>query len=181
MTQTGTVNAFHAAAGDIGASLGNCLANINKYPSRKAFLKDFGQCAAVSGSITMLAQQMPIVGQLVALGGFGYFTMKIYSSETASELGKSNQMNKLVISTTANIGSGIGGAIIGQALIPIPLLGALIGGFLGGLVGGASSSVFLDYMSEKRFAKLFDDLIALQQKGHWQYTDELLNSIGMSK
>ena len=60
-------------------------------------------------------------------------------------------MNKLMISTTANIGSGIGGAIIGQALIPIPFLGALIGGIVGGIIGGTSSSKLLEYMTEKRF------------------------------
>jgi hypothetical protein len=33
------------------------------------------------------------------------------------------------------IGSGIIGASVGQALIPVPVLGALIGGLVGGFVG----------------------------------------------
>ena len=46
---------FQTAVGDIGASLGICLANINKYESKKEFLKDFGSTAAISGSISYLA------------------------------------------------------------------------------------------------------------------------------
>ncbi|CAD8053938.1 unnamed protein product [Paramecium sonneborni] len=172
---------FSSAAGDIGASLGNCLANINKYHSRKEFLVDFGQTAVVSGSLTYIATQMPVIGQLFALGAFGYFTAKIYSNESSSQKSKNTQLNKLLISTTANVGSGLSGALIGQALIPVPIFGALIGGFIGGLLGGASSSMILEYMSEQRFQNLFELIQFKQENGHWEYSDEYLNQLGLSK
>jgi hypothetical protein len=73
------------AAGDIGTSLGYCLANINRYTSKKEFFKDFGTMAAMNGSITYLAMNMPVIGKLVAIGGFGYFAMKIYKNDSASK------------------------------------------------------------------------------------------------
>lgn len=137
-----------SAAGDIGSSLGYCLANINRYTCKRAFLKDFGTTAAINGSITYLFLNMPLVGKLVAIGGFGYFAMKIYNNQSASEGSKKAQLSKLLIGTGTGIGTSLGGALVGQALIPIPILGALVGGFIGGLVGGTSSAVIFEYMNE---------------------------------
>lgn len=50
------------AACDVGATLGYCLANINRYQSKKEFFKDFGTMAAMNGSITYLALTVPILG-----------------------------------------------------------------------------------------------------------------------
>ena len=77
-----------STSGDIGSSLGYCLANINRYSCKKEFLKDFGSNAAINGSITYLILNMPIIGKLVAIGGFGYFAMKIYNNSTASRESK---------------------------------------------------------------------------------------------
>lgn len=41
--------------------------------------------------------------------------------------------------TTVTVGSSIAGAITGQMLIPIPVVGALIGSVIGGLIGDKSS------------------------------------------
>lgn len=176
-----TVGVMTTAAGDIGSSLGYCLANINKYSSRKEFLKDFGSTAAINGSMTFLIMQMPLVGKIVAVGGFGYFTYRIYVNESASKGSKVTQFNKLLISTTTGLGSSIGGAIIGQALIPIPLLGALVGGFIGGLVGGTSTSALFDYMNDKKASEIVMKLeFAQAEDGSWNDL-ALIDLLGLNK
>lgn len=45
---------LHSAVTELGASLGYCLANINKYQNTSEFLADFGYIAAINGSITYL-------------------------------------------------------------------------------------------------------------------------------
>lgn len=149
------------AAGDVGSSLGYCLANINRYSSKRAFLKDFGSTAAVNGSITYLVMYMPLLGQLLAVGGFGYFAMKIWKNETASAESKKAQFNKLLIGTGTGVGASVGGALVGQALIPVPILGAFIGGFIGGLLGGTTTAIVFEMMNEKKSRELTASLEAL--------------------
>jgi phage tail tape-measure protein len=91
---------------------------------------------------------MPIIGNLIAVGGFGYFASKIYANESMSSESKGRAFEKLLLGTGAGVGSSIGGAVVGSVLIPIPVLGALIGGFIGGLVGGTSTSILFEYMNE---------------------------------
>jgi hypothetical protein len=131
------------AAGDIGGSLGYCLANIDRYESRSHFLTHFGIIATINGTMTYLFLTMPLIGQLIALGGLGALTLRIYLSNTASSQAKNSQMTKMVMGTSAWICSCIGGAMLGQYLIPVPILGALIGGFIGGLVAGLSSAYLI--------------------------------------
>jgi hypothetical protein len=64
------------------------LANINKYKSKKEFVKDFGQTAAINGSLSYLIFNMPVMGKLIAVGGFGYFAFRIYKNKNSSKKSK---------------------------------------------------------------------------------------------
>lgn len=44
-------------------------------------------------------------------------------------------MTGFIIKTGATVGTSIVGAIVGQALIPIPVVGALFGTVIGGMIG----------------------------------------------
>ncbi len=44
-------------------------------------------------------------------------------------------MSSVAITTTTIIGSSITGALVGQALIPIPVFGAFVGSVIGGYLG----------------------------------------------
>ncbi|GHS06885.1 hypothetical protein VN0802_06750 [Helicobacter pylori] len=65
-----------------------------------------------------------------------YFSRKIDGVECLKELGKAN----------ATLISGGAMAVAGQALIPIPVVGALIGGF----VGAALSETFFNILTSKK-------------------------------
>ena len=54
----------------IGGSLGNCLADLNKYHSFESFLVDFSKKAFVSTSLNMLVANMPVMGYVLVVGGF---------------------------------------------------------------------------------------------------------------
>lgn len=43
----------------------------------------------MNGSITYIMMQMPLIGNLITVGGFGYFVFKIFKNPTA------NQKNKI--------------------------------------------------------------------------------------
>ena len=88
-------------------------------------------------------------------------------------------MNKLVIGTTANIGSGIGGALIGQALIPVPIVGALIGGMIGGFLGGVSGNKYCEFITQKKYQDIYDKLKDSFNK-HWEYSEGLVDYLGIS-
>ena len=49
----------------------------------------------------------------------------------------------MLFSGGATIGTGIGGIVIGQMLIPIPVIGAFIGGIVGSFIGSLTSSSIL--------------------------------------
>jgi hypothetical protein len=51
-----------SSSGDVGASLGVCLANMDRYSSNEEFMKDFGSTAAINGSISYLVADLPLVG-----------------------------------------------------------------------------------------------------------------------
>ncbi len=48
---------------------------------------------------------------------------------------KIKDFGSLAVVASASIGSSIAGGIIGQMLIPVPVLGALIGTAIGGFLG----------------------------------------------
>ena len=45
------------------------------------------------------------------------------------------QVKKTVFKSSIKIAAGATGSIIGQAVIPVPVLGGLVGGFCGSLIG----------------------------------------------
>jgi hypothetical protein len=59
----------------------------------------------------------------------------VLKNKIASNEKKFSNFGKIAIGTGATFGSSVTGGIIGQTLIPIPLLGAFIGGLIGGIIG----------------------------------------------
>ena len=60
----------------------------------------------------------------------------------------------VMIGTTTTVGSSILGALTGQALIPIPIVGALIGGVIGGFLGDKGGKHINSWMTQKSFLKI---------------------------
>lgn len=53
----------------------------------------------------------------------------------------------MVLGTGSTFTASLSGALIGQAAIPIPLLGAFIGGIIGGVVGSKSSNFMISKLN----------------------------------
>mgnify|MGYP001022666056 CR=1 FL=1 len=96
------------------------------------------------------------------------FSRHISSHQKKDAIARS--LTKISLSFT----SGITVAILGQILIPIPVVGALIGGFLGGLVGGAIGDKIEHYKRGEReridLERLALNLVdAINQQGFWDF------------
>lgn len=98
---------------EVGASLGYCLANINKYNNTSEFLADFGYIAAVNGSITYLISSIPIFGTLLLVGGMGYTTLTLYSNKTANLKSKMSKVGYMALNAGSTIGGTVTGSLIG--------------------------------------------------------------------
>ena len=54
----------------IGGSLGNCLADLNKYDSFQSFFTDFSKNAVISTSLNFVVSNIPLIGYILVTGGF---------------------------------------------------------------------------------------------------------------
>ncbi len=79
-----------------------------------------------------------------------YFSGKIDETELCKQLGRTN----------TSLLSGGAMALAGQALIPIPVVGALIGGF----VGAALSEAFFNALNSKKVELAHQDRIEIEKK-----------------
>ena len=76
-------------------------------------------------------------------------------------------------------GVGIGGAVIGQILIPIPIVGAIIGGFVGGIIGAMFSPPFSELKSQCRsqvatsMNEYFNRMVTVIEQDVDQYMDRV--------
>ena len=59
----------------------------------------------------------------------------------------------MAICTTTTAGSTVAGALIGQSMIPIPVVGALIGSVVGGYFGDKGGKKISNYLDEKRLTE----------------------------
>ena len=56
------------------------------------------------------------------------------------------------------IGMSVGGAVLGQMAIPVPVVGAVIGGFVGGFVGGISTATLVEQFKQSKNKKTIEYL-----------------------
>ncbi|KAL4449739.1 hypothetical protein ABPG74_008112 [Tetrahymena malaccensis] len=172
---------INSAAGDLGSSLGYCLANINKYQSTTDFLKDFGKIATINGSITYIVQKLPIVGTLLMIGGLGFSTYQLYQNKVANSKSKMGQIGKMALGTGSTITASFSGALIGQAVIPVPILGAFIGGVIGGIIGGTSSNYAIQMLNKSKFDLMIQKIEkSIHPQGYWEYSRDMLNRLGIT-
>lgn len=59
-----------------------------------------------------------------------------------------------MINTTTTVGTSIFGAVAGQILIPVPILGAFIGGVIGGLIGDKGGKQINSIIQKKKFVEI---------------------------
>ena len=71
----------------------------------------------------------------MAAGSFTHAFYRIFSNRFSTDGKKIAELGGFVVKAGATIGSSIVGAFVGQALIPVPVVGALFGTVVGGLLG----------------------------------------------
>jgi hypothetical protein len=172
-----TVNYFST----VGGSLGRCLADINKYESVGDFVFDLSKRSVISGGFNYVATQVPLVGILFVTGGFSYTLFGIFSKEHTTNTKKFQQVGYVTFDVASTIGTGLLGAAIGQALIPVPFLGAFVGAMVGGFVGEMSGKAFINFLESRRFEKMISELYrTMQPAGYWDVTEETLDIIDLN-
>ncbi|WRF71445.1 hypothetical protein FNE43_03655 [Helicobacter pylori] len=102
--------------------------------SANKIIQSLGKGSAPTIIVSVVATNATILGR--------YFSGKIDKTELLKQLGKAN---------TTLISSGVM-AVAGQALIPIPVVGALVGGFVGAILSETCFNAFLKDREEAKLA-----------------------------
>jgi phage tail tape-measure protein len=63
-----------------------------------------------------------------------------------------------MLKTSTTVGTSILGAITGQMLIPIPIVGALIGSVIGGFIGDRGGKQVSSWFEKKKFLETINYL-----------------------
>ncbi len=108
---------------------------MKRYNSPSDFFKDLSKRAILSKSLEEIMMVIPIVGFLIVAGSFTKAFYEIFSNHFSTDSKKLTEITGFVIKTGATVGTSILGAFVGQALIPIPVVGALVGTVVGGFLG----------------------------------------------
>lgn len=141
---------------------------MKKYTEAADFFRDLSQRAVLAKSIQEIMQTFPIVGFLMAAGSFGRAFYQIFSNKFSTDSKKLAQITGFTIKTGATIGTSILGAFVGQALIPVPVVGALVGTVVGGLLGERGCREVTSMISSVKFENMIDYLErTIIQHNHW--------------
>jgi len=115
--------------------VGRCLFLMKNYAQPSDFFKDFSKRAILSKSIDQIMLALPIVGFFLAAGTFAKEFYRIFSNHFSTDSKKFAEVTGFLIKTGATVGSSLLGGLVGQILIPIPVVGALLGTVIGGMLG----------------------------------------------
>lgn len=118
--------------GSIGAGIG-CLIVDSTDPKLpwKEKLRRAGFSTFQTGLVGA-AMRIPVVGFLIQQGLIAYAVGSTASNKVLCTEQKAKNLGHIGVQGSM----GIGGAVAGQILIPIPVLGAVIGGTIGGVAMG---------------------------------------------
>lgn len=117
------------------SSLGRLLEDlVFTSKSLKDCLERFGSDAE-NDMTNFVILQIPLVGGTIYTALEFYGLGKIVTSENISDGVKSEEIFKTVTRVSMSIGTAVTGGIVGQILIPVPVVGALVGSVVGGAIG----------------------------------------------
>lgn len=122
--------------------------------------------------------QIPIVGYMIFAGTFSASFYRIFSNRFSTEKKKLQELGGFMLSTSTTVGSSLLGAITGQMLIPIPVVGALIGSVVGGLIGEKGGRQLNSWLEKKKFLETVRYLRAAQvDQEHWLCTPDFYKAL----
>ena len=138
--------------------IGRCLFLMKQYHQPSDFFKDFSKRAILSKSIDQIMLALPIIGFFIAAGTFAVEFYRIFSNHYSTDTKKLAELTGFLIKTGTTIGSSIIGAMVGQTLIPIPVVGALLGTVVGGMIGDRGWREVRSIIQQKKLRKVIDYL-----------------------
>lgn len=141
------------AGGSIGAGLG-CLI-IDSADESIPWEEKFKRAGFTTVTTGMLgaALRLPVVGILIQQALIAYAIKHTASNKVLSTHEKAKNMAHIGAQSTV----GVGSAIAGQILIPIPVLGAVIGGTIGGVAMGLYQK-FIIPKTKPSITKMLEEL-----------------------
>lgn len=158
--------------------IGRCLYLMKRYGGVSAFFRDLSKRAILTRSMEEVMYQIPIVGYMIFAGTFSASFYRIFSNRFSTEKKKLQEFGGFMLNTTTTVGSSILGAITGQMLIPIPVVGALIGSVLGGLIGDRGGKQINSWIEKKKFLETVKYLQQAQvDQQHWLCTPEFYKAL----
>ena len=89
----------------------------------KDCLKSFGKNSGNGGLLSFVLLQIPLVGGTIFTALEFYGMGKICGSEYINSDEKVEAVFKTISKVTATIGTAVGGGVIGQIFIPVPVVG----------------------------------------------------------
>ena len=95
---------------------------------------------------------------------------------------KMGQIGKMALGTGSLVGTSVTGAIVGEILIPIPILGAVVGGLIGGYFGVKSNNYIFEKLDKNSFKKLYQNICdAINEDGSWIFDSKLMKIYGLKE
>ncbi|EGR32615.1 hypothetical protein IMG5_076450 [Ichthyophthirius multifiliis] len=151
-----------AFAGLAGSIIGGVLANAlqgNYKQNKKLILEDlfygglFGSAfvglSIISTPAVWIASSILLIGQ----------SIHQYNNKYSNKEYNDFKLFANFVQTGTSLGIGIGGTLLGQILIPIPVLGAAFGGLIGGFMGTLGANKIGELERKKKFEKLVEFII----------------------
>lgn len=139
-----------------------------------ALSKDFFMKAGSSLAVNLLIKASPELA-VVTAWAVGVKTINdLYQNKLLKNDKKVKMLVDIFARTGTNIGVTIGSAIVGQALIPIPILGGFIGGVIGGFSVAALFHTYDKLVSKKVSLELLFLYICLKFHLFGAWSDEKL-------
>lgn len=112
---------------------------------------------------------------MFATGGYTYTLYSIFSNKIVNKKKKIQQVGVITMDMLSSLGTGLLGAVVGQSVIPIPIVGAFIGGMVGGFIGEIGAKVITSKMESHRFKEIIKELeLSIQPGGYWEVNKKTL-------
>jgi hypothetical protein len=129
---------------------------------------DLSKRSIVNGTFNYIATNIPLIGIMFATGGYSYTLYSIFSNKIVNKKKKMQQVGFITVDMLSSFGTGMLGAVVGQSVIPIPILGAFIGGMVGGFIGELGAKVITSKLESHRFKEIIKNLeLCIQPGGYW--------------
>ena len=145
-------------ASTIGSALGKTLANIKDYDNAGDFAFDLSKKAAITGTIKLIATKFPILAIMMITGGYSLTFYQLYNNDVIDNELKLKQIGLMTLDMGTKVGASLLGAVVGQTLIPIPIVGAFIGSVFGGFVGSVGATTLVEGLETIHFNHMVDNL-----------------------